>query len=115
MNIPACISGAALWVRKWSASVTPQQAAIVPVAITQKIASSEAVEAGPVDADREADDEQHGRRDQRAQAGREHHPGEQHRARGRGDEQAVEPALLDVAGEVDPGRGAGEARRPAAG
>ena len=42
-------------------------------------------------------------------------PGEQHRARRRGGEQAVEPALLDVAGEVDAGRGAGEARRPAAG
>ena len=53
--------------------------------------------------------EHEGRRDQRPGAGGEHGAGQQHPARGGGDEQAVEPALLDVAGEVDARRGAGEA------
>ena len=115
-NIPACISGAADWVLNLSASAQPQQAATVPIPITMRIATSEAARARASAApSAKPTTSSTRRRDQRPQAGREHEAGEQHRARGGGGEQAVEPALLDVAGEVDAGGGAGEARRPAAG
>ena len=108
-NIPACISGAADCVLKLSASIEPQQAASVPMPMHDHERDRQPAEAREVDAEREADDEQHGGGDQRPQAGRDHEAGEQHRPRGGGDEQAVEPALLDVAGQVDAGRRAGEA------
>ena len=80
----------------------------MPVPRTQTIASARPPQPRPLDADREADGEQHGRRDQRPQARRDDHPREQRRARSGGGEQAVEPALFDVARQVDPGRRAGE-------
>src|SRR3954463_1885661 len=62
-----------------------------------------------MDSDREADYQQEAGREERPQAGGEDQAGEQDGARGGRGEQPVEPALLDVAGEVHPGRGAGEA------
>ncbi len=74
-----------------------------------RVGDQQAVEPGPVGAEQEGDREHEGRGDEGAQAGRDDQAAEQHPARSGGDEQPVEPALLDVAGQVDPGRGAGEA------
>src|SRR3954451_18882488 len=63
----------------------------------------------PVDPDREADGKQEGGRQERAQARREDQAGEQDGARRGSGDQPVEPALLEVAGEVHAGCGAGEA------
>ena len=58
--------------------------------------------------------EQQRQRHQRAQACREHGPASSTGPRGGRDEQAVEPALLDVAREVHARRRAGERRPPGA-
>ena len=108
MNIPACIRGAADWVRNFRASDVPQVAATVAIPITIRIAIASPRRPGQWAPTANATHEQEGGGDQGPQARREHQPGEQRRPRRGGGEQAVEPALLDVAREVDPGRGAGE-------
>ena len=108
--IPACISGAADWLLKCSASIEPQQAATAAIAATISVGDQRGRRCrGSRRRSRSATAKHEGGRDQRPGAGREHRAGEQHPARGGGDEQPVEPALLDVAGEVDAGRGPGEA------
>ncbi len=109
-NIPACISGAADCDLNFSASAQPHSAATVPIPITIRIAIASptmpgqcAPSASPTTISTLA-----GISD--AQAGGDHQAGEQHRPGRRGDEQAIEPALLDVPCQVDPGGRAGEAR-----
>ena len=70
----------------------------------------EPAEPGPVDAQGEAHGQQHGCRDQRAQARRQNQSGEQDGTRRGGEEEAVEPPLLDVPCEVHAGGGAREPR-----
>ena len=108
MNMPACISGAADCVLNFSASVAPQQAATVPIPITRTIVEQQAGDAGPVDAEREADDQQHGRRDSARRLAESTSPASSTgRGAGEASRRSNQP-LLDVAGEVDAGRGAGE-------
>ena len=109
-SIPDCISGAADWLRNFSASIEPQQAATAAIAATMEKVITNPSGVGRWAPSTHRHPEYDRRRDHRPSARGKHRPGQQHPTGRWGDQEPIEPPLFDVTGQVDACGGPGETR-----